>query len=155
MQEKYIILWYWRCYIVVLKNGKVYKYASEYQHGKLKTNDSLLDSRVIEAKSEKEAKKIMIAEIEEAFAADKYSGAATYNVDSINFIDTVNESSLKIQPISQMKMKYAEHVDYSFTNVDKQFLNTYEKEACGTCVIDNFIGIYGKELKLTREDFKK
>ena len=58
----------------------------------------------------------MIAEIEEAFAADEYSGAATCDVDSINFIDTVNESSLNIQPISQMKMKYAEHVDYSFTN---------------------------------------
>ena len=67
-----------RAITFTLKNGKVYKYASEYQHGKLKTNDSLLDSRVIEAKSEKEAKEIMIAEIEEAFAEDEYSGAATY-----------------------------------------------------------------------------
>ena len=97
----------------------------------------------------------MIAEIEEAFAEGEYSRAATYDVDSINFIDTVNESSLKIQPISQIKMKFSEHVDYSFTDEDKQFLNTDKKEASGTCVIDNFIDIYGKELKLTREDFIK
>ena len=103
------------------KNGKVYKYDSQYQHGKLTTKDSLLDSRVIEAKSEQEAKDIMIAEIEEAFAMDEYSGAAKYNVDSINFIDTVNESSLTTQHTTQMQMKYAEHVDYSFTNEDKQF----------------------------------
>ena len=69
---------------------------------------------------------------------DEYSGAAKYNVDSINFIDSVNESSLTTQHTSQMPMKYAEHVDYSFTSV-----------------IDNFIGLYGKELKLTRDDFIK
>ncbi len=83
---------------------------------------------------------------------DEYSGAAKYNVDSINFIDSVNESSLTTQHTSQMPMKYAEHVDYSFTNEDKQFLNI---ESAGTCVIDNFIGLYGKELKLTRDDFIK
>ncbi len=78
----------------------------------------------------------MIAEIEEAFAQDEYSGAAAYNVDSINFIDTVNESSLTQQHTSQMPMKYSEHVDYSFTNEDKQFLNT---ESENTCVIDNLL----------------
>jgi hypothetical protein len=34
----------------------------------------------------------MIAENEEAFSREEYSDTATYNVDSINFIDTVNES---------------------------------------------------------------
>ena len=130
------------------KKGKVTKYGSNA----LQTKDSLLDSRVIEAKSEKEAKDIMIAEIEEAFAMDEYSGAAKYNVDSINFIDSVNESSLTTQHTTQMPMKYAEHVDYSFTNEDKQFLNINSE---GTCVIDNFIGLYGAELKLTRDDFIK
>ena len=51
-----------------------------------------------------------------------------------------------------MKMKYAEHVDYSFTKEEKMFLNT-DDTLFGTCVIDNFIGMYGKELKLTRGDF--
>jgi hypothetical protein len=32
----------------------------------------------------------MIAEIEEAFSMDEYSGAASYNIDDVNFIDTVN-----------------------------------------------------------------
>ncbi len=63
----------------------------------------------------------MMAEIEEAFTRDEYSGNATFKVDSINFIDTVNESSLTQQHTSHMPMKYSEHVDYSFTNEDKQF----------------------------------
>ena len=46
-------------------------------------HDSLLDSRVIEANSEKEAKEIIAAEIQEAFAQDEYSGAAAYNIDAI------------------------------------------------------------------------
>jgi hypothetical protein len=49
-----------------------------------------------------------------------------------------------------MAMKYAGHVDYSFTNEDKQFLNTDNEN---TCVMDNFIGMYGKKLNLTRDDF--
>ncbi len=44
----------------------------------------------------------MIAEIEEAFARDEYSGAATYDIDSINFIDTVNESLLTQQLTAHM-----------------------------------------------------
>jgi hypothetical protein len=86
------------------------------------------------------------------FAQDEYSGAAAYSIDDINFIDTVNESSLTQQPTANMPMKYSEHVDYSSTNEDKQFLDT---ESEGTCVIDNFIGMYGEELKLTRDGFLK
>ena len=133
------------------KNGKGYKYDAQYQHGKMNTKDSLLDSRIIEAKSEQDAKDIMIAEIEEAFTRDDYSGAAAYKIDSINFIDMVNEPSLTQQLTSQMPMKYSEHVDYSFTDEDKQFLNTDISKATPTCVIDNFIGMYGEELKLTRD----
>ena len=136
------------------KKGKVYTYAAGHQHGKIKTKDSLLDSRVIEATSEKEARDIMRAEIEEAFDEDEYSGAATYNVDDVEFIDTVNESSLSQQHPSQMKMKLADHVEYSFTNEEKKYLNTdTNKQSTGTCVIDNFIGLYGEELKLTKDDF--
>ena len=126
------------------KTKKQYKYAQ----------DSLFDSRVIEAKSEEEAKKIMIAEIELAFNQDEYSAAARYNVEAINFIDAVNESTLTTQHPSQMKMKYAEHIDYSFTNEEKKFLDKVPLNG-GTCVIDNFVGMYGKELKITRDDFIK
>ena len=52
-------------------------------------------------------------------------------------------------------MKYAEHVDYTFTNEDNQFLITDKSKSTGTCVIDNFIGLYVEELKLTRGDFIK
>ena len=131
------------------KKGKVTKYGSNT----METKDILLDSRVIEAKSEQEAREIMVAEIEEAFSMDDYSGAAKYNVDAINFIDTVNESSLTQQHPSQMKMKLAEPVEYSFTHEEKKFLN--KDGLTGSCVIDNFIGVYGEELKITRNDFIK
>ena len=49
------------------KNGKVYKYDSNYRHAKFNTKDSWLDSRVIEARSKKEAQEIMVEEIQEAF----------------------------------------------------------------------------------------
>ena len=95
----------------------------------------------------------MAGDIQEAFEEEDYSGAATYNIDEINFIDTVNQSTLTHQQPSQMKMKYAEHVDYSFTKEEKKFLN--KDSLNGTCVIDNFIGMYGEELKITRDDFIK
>ena len=49
-------------------------------------------------------KEIMAEEIQEAFEEEDYSGAATYNIDEINFIDTVNQSTLTHQQPSQMKM---------------------------------------------------
>ena len=96
----------------------------------------------------------MAAEIKEDFAEDDYSGAATYNIDFIDFIDTVNQSTLTHQQPSQMKMKYAEHAHYSFTKEEKKFLNTDDK-LNGICVIDNFVGIYDEELKLNRNHFIK
>ena len=45
----------------------------------------------------------MSAEIQEAFEEDEYSRAATYNIDSIEFIDTVNQSTFTHQQPSQMK----------------------------------------------------
>ena len=132
-------------YTKTLAGGRGVK---QYEYG----HDSLLDSRVIEARSEKEAKEIMMAEIKEAFEYDEFSSCATVNLDSVDFIDTVDESKLTTQHPTQMKMKYSEHVDYSFTNEEKKFLNT-DNKLTGTCVIDNFIGMYGKELKLTRDDF--
>ena len=95
----------------------------------------------------------MAEEIQEAFEEEDYSGAATYNIDEINFIDTVNQSTLTHQQPSQMKIKYAEHVDYSFTKEEKKFLN--KDSLNGTCVIDNFIGMYGEEFKIKRDDFIK
>jgi 5-methylcytosine-specific restriction enzyme A len=130
--------------ITYTKPKKQYEYAL----------DSILDSRVIEASSEKEAKEIMAAEIQAAFEYDEYSGCAAINLDNVNFIDTVNESKLTTQDPTQMKMKYIEHVDYSFTQEEKKFLNA-DHQLTGTCVIDNFVGMYGKKLKLTRDDFIK
>ncbi len=61
----------------------------------------------------------MRAEIE-AFEEDEYSGAATHNVDDVDFIDTVNKSSLTQQHPSQMMMELADHVDYSFTKEEEE-----------------------------------
>ena len=45
----------------------------------------------------------MAAEIEKAFAEDDYSRAAKYNVESIEFIYAVNQSSSPTQQPSQMR----------------------------------------------------
>ena len=92
----------------------------------------------------------MAEEIQKAFEEDEYSGVATFNFDEINFIDTVNQSTLTHQQPSQLKIKYAKHAEYSHTKEEKKFLNIN-----GTCVIDNFIGMYGEELKITINDFIK
>jgi hypothetical protein len=62
-------------------------------------------------------------------------GAASHNIDDVNFIDTVYESSLMQQPTAQMPMKYSGHVEYSFTNEEKQFSDTKSEV---------FSGMYGE-----------
>ncbi len=47
-----------------------------------------------------------------------------------------------------MLIKNATRLDYNIIYEYKDFLQNK-----GTCVIDNFIGMYGQELKITREKF--
>ena len=54
-------------------------------------------------------------------------------------MDSVNESNLTSQHPSEMPMRQAGHVQYSFTNEETKFLKD-----TNTCAFDNFIGVYGK-----------
>ncbi len=49
---------------------------------------------------------------------------------------------------ADMPMKSSSQLIYNYIDEHKDFLQN-----SGTCVIDNFIGMYGEELKLTRDGF--
>ena len=123
------------------KNGKIYDY---------KGKDKILDSRIIEARTEQGAQEIMNALIHEDFDTGERNYLINYDVNNIEFLDSVNESSLTSQHPSEMPMRQVGHVQYSFTNEETKFLND-----TNTCAIDNFIGVYGETLKMTRDDLIK
>ena len=70
-----------------------------------------------------------------------------YTIEDVNIgsITQVNESGTSRE---DMPMKNSTQLDYNIIDEYKDFL-----ENKGTCVIDNFIGMYGQELKITREKF--
>ena len=70
-----------------------------------------------------------------------------YTIEDVNIgsITQVNESGISRE---DMPMKNSTQLDYNIIDEYKDFL-----ENKGTCVIDNFIGMYGQELKITREKF--
>ena len=51
-------------------------------------------------------------------------------------------------PIEDTPMKQATQLDYNIIDEYKDFLQNN-----GTCVIDNFIGMYGEALGITRKYF--
>jgi hypothetical protein len=63
----------------------------------------------------------------------------------INSITQVDDNVTKKE---DMPMKNASQLDYNIIDEYKDFL-----QYTGTCVIDNFIGMYGEELGMTRKYF--
>ena len=49
-----------------------------------------------------------------------------------------------------MPLRQFTHLDYNFTKEEKKYLSSEN-----TCVIDNLIGVYGKELKLNKDKLIK
>ena len=64
-------------------------------------------------------------------------------------IDSITQVDDNVTKKEDMPMKHASQLDYNIINEYKDFL-----ENTGTCVIDNFIGMYGEELGITRKYFK-
>ncbi len=64
----------------------------------------------------------------------------------INSITQVDDNVTKKE---DMPMKNASQLNYNNIDEYKDFL-----QYTGTCVIDNFTGMYGKELGITRKYFK-
>ena len=63
-------------------------------------------------------------------------------LDSIDFIDSFEESESSNEEPSTMFLKAASPIEYNFTTHEKKFLKND-----GYCVEDNLIGIYGKLIK--------
>jgi hypothetical protein len=85
----------------------------------------------------------MNALIHEDFDTQEANYLINYDVNNIEFLESVNESSLTNQHPSEMPMRQAGHVQYSFTTEETKFLE------------DNFIGVYGEKLKMTKDDLIK
>jgi hypothetical protein len=74
---------------------------------------------------------------------EEYSSSAWGNLDDIKFIDDpVVGSQIKSSDPSTMPLRQAGHIESSFTTQETKYLTTEN-----TCVIDNLVGVYGKEQK--------
>jgi hypothetical protein len=116
-----------------------------------KGQDTLHDSRIIEARSLEEAKKLYREILEREHYYEEYSNSAHVNLDDIQFIDDpIEEDNIKVSDPKNIPLRQFTHLDYDFTTEEKKYLSTEN-----TCVIDNLIGVYGKELKLNKDKLIK
>ena len=120
---------------------------TEKEHSRLlKGHDNLTDSRVIEASSLEEAKKIFYDIIQQEQEAEEYSNSAWIKLADVQFIDDpIIESNITTSDSRNMPLRQATYLEYSFTEEEKKYL-LHEN----TCVIDNLLGLYGKELKMNK-----
>ena len=133
------------------KTGKINKYNEEDHSRLLKGHDTLTDSRVIEANSLEEAKKLFYGTLQVEQAFEEYSSSAWVNLDDVQFIDEpVVGSQITSSDPSTMPLRQAGYIEYSFTEQETKYLTTEN-----TCVIDNLVGVYGKELKLNKDKIIK
>ena len=130
---------------------KRYSYTEEEHSRELRGHDTLSDSRIIEATSLGEAQKIFNDQIEIEHSYEEYSNSARVNIDSVNFIDDpIQGSQITSSDTRNMPLRQFSHLDYSFTKEEKKYLSVEN-----TCVIDNLIGVYGKDLKLNKDKLIK
>ena len=133
------------------KNGRVNKYDEENHSRLLKGHDVLTDSRVVEATSLQEAQKLFydILKVEQEY--EEYSSSAWVNLDNVQFIDgPVVGSQITSSNPANMPLRQAGYIQYNFTEQETKYLLNEN-----TCVIDNLVGLYGKELKLNRDKIIK
>ena len=112
------------------------------------------ESRIMTAKTLTEAKNIMLAGIKDDYNVEESWRRSTANkVDFVSVIPLTQE--VFKSGVSTMRMKDigTNILNYDSVKEFKDFLQT-DKEF-GTCVIDNIVGMYGKSLKITREQFIK
>ena len=133
------------------KTGKIDKYNEEDHSRVLKGHDVLTDSRVIEATSKEEAQKLFYDTLKVEQEFEEYSSSAWVNLDNVQFIDdpVVGSQITSSDPVN-MPLRQAGHIEYSFTTQETKYLTTEN-----TCVIDNLVGVYGKELKLNKDNIIK
>ncbi len=82
---------------------------------------------------------------------EEYSAAALVHLDNVQFIDgPVVGSSITSSDPANMPLRQTGHLQYNFTEQETKYLLNDN-----TCVIDNLVGLYGKELKLNRNKIIK
>ena len=112
--------------------------------------ETFSESKIIRAKTITTAKKLMEEEIKEQYNFEESWRVVTTKSVKFNSILDVNDEII-LTEIKYMKMKQlgTDVLNYDYVKEYKEFLQTDQK--FGTCVIDNFIGIYGEKLKITRD----
>ena len=126
----------------------------EYKSGKkIKVNkEKFTESRVIIAKTKKQALEIMNEDIKDEYDVEESWRRST--TDEVDFVSVLplNVETIK-SDVTTMRMKDigSNILNYNDINEYKDFLQT-EKEF-GTCVIDNIVGMYHDSLHITRESF--
>ena len=133
------------------KSGKINKYIEEDHSRVLKGHDTLTDSRVIEATSKEEAQKAFYSALKVEQEYEEYSSSAWVNLDDVQFIDDpVRGSQIISSDPTTMPLRQAGYIEYNFTEQETKYLTSEN-----TCVIDNLVGVYGKELKLNKDKIIK
>jgi len=134
------------------KTGNIKYSYKEKEHSKpFRGQDNLTDSRVIEATSLKEAQELFYNILKQEQEYEEYSSSAWVNLENVQFIDEpVVGSQITSSDPSSMPLRQAGYIEYSFTEQETKYLTTEN-----TCVIDNLVGVYGKELKLNKDKIIK
>ena len=133
------------------KSGKQNKYHEADHTRQMHGHDNLIDSRVVEARTLDQAKAIMREQLEREHFYEEYSSSATITIDDIEFVDnTVVEDEMNTRDTKLMPLRQSSTIDYNFTIQETKYLSTEN-----TCVIDNLVGLYGKELKMNRDKLIK
>ena len=134
------------------KSGKKSTYLEPDHVRQLVGYDNLNDSRIVEASSLEEARQIYSNLINEEQTYEEYSSNALVDVDKVDFIDDSPVVSSQIQSSNprNMPLRQASYIEYNFTKQETIYLTNEN-----TCVIDNLVGLYGKELKLNKDDVIK
>jgi hypothetical protein len=97
-----------------------------------------------------EAKKLFYGTLQVEQAFEEYSSSAWVNLDDVQFIDEPVGSQITSSDPSTMPLRQAGYIEYSFTEQETKYLTTEN-----TCVNDNLVGVYGKELKLNKDKIIK
>ena len=122
-------------YNKVSKRGKEYIYHKEEKDGIIHkgTKDEAIN----------EFKRSMMSKYEKIDPSPNI----IYTVESMD-INSITQVDDNVTNKEDIPMKNASQLEYNIIGEYKEFLQN-----TGTCVIDNFIGMYGQDLKLTRENF--
>ena len=119
------------------KTGKVTVYKEDDHIRPFRQGyDKMNDSRVVEAASYEEAKKILLEELAIEHQYEEYSSSAIVKIANVQFIDDpIEESQIVSSDAKNIPMRQMGHLEYNFTTQEQKYLTDEI-----TCVIDISLG---------------